>query len=66
MSGSRKNPTKNRRVRCGGGKEMEKQGKVVLIKPTRKAKVKKETLRQVWAGAGDGADKGKLTRERGE
>jgi len=45
---------------------MEKQGKVVLIKPTRKAKVKKETLRQVWAGAGDGADKGKLTRERGE
>lgn len=64
MSGSRKNPIKDRRVKCGHRKEMEKQGKVVPIKPLRKIKIKKETLMQVWAGVGDGGDKGKLTRER--
>lgn len=47
-----------------GRKEMEKQGKVVPIKPTRRVRIKKGTLTQVWAVVGDGGDKGKLTRER--
>lgn len=45
---------------------MQKQGKVVLIKPMRKVKIKEETLMQVWAGLVDSGGKGtgKLTRER--
>lgn len=64
MTGSRKTSVKKRGVKCGGRKEMEKRGKVVPIKPTRKVQIKKETLTQVWAGVGDGDDKGKLARER--
>lgn len=59
-----KNPIKNRRAKHRGINEVEKWGKVMTIKPIRKVKIKKEILTQVWAGAGDGGDEGRLTRER--
>lgn len=64
MAPEKQNKTiKNRRVKGGGRKQMKKQGKVMPIKSMRKVNVKKETA-QVWAGAGDGGGKGKLSREK--